>query len=377
MLLTTPFAFNGKAAERRLTRRNGPCVYELQPNILRTNRQIYHEAIAILMEENIWITTTINIPDWPCGCFPNALSVVSRKSWPKALRPALEIQITLPRTQECTQRTQQTNVIMSPESIPSFVFQLWLLSVGNAAFARSALDLVLHASDRHSLRILQDICYVTFASIRINGRISLHGDGQLWFYQLLVRTINCPFKSVDMIISTAQIWLTATENALRAGDPEAAYSHFTCAKVFYAQAMQSLRRAVMPNLGQLTQADRHRKRHFESALECRATSLLLRLGYYQAIVAIKDLFCHTPEQEIMMTVYIWRAYRFLGEKREAIAVLEESLPDSQLSSRTWVLGVAAAMTALYPDKPDLGCLEMVEALAEVIEHRLRCRECEG
>ena len=60
MLLTTKYAFKEPTSEG-----DREAHYELQPNILRVNRQIYHETLAIFREENMWIFICIALPKKP------------------------------------------------------------------------------------------------------------------------------------------------------------------------------------------------------------------------------------------------------------------------------------------------------------------------
>ena len=57
MLLTTAYAFKEPTSEG-----DREAHYELQPAILRVNRQIYHETRDILREENMWVFFSIGLP---------------------------------------------------------------------------------------------------------------------------------------------------------------------------------------------------------------------------------------------------------------------------------------------------------------------------
>lgn len=60
MLLTTAYAFKEPTSEG-----DREAHYELQPAILRVNRQIYHETRNILREENMWVFFCIGLPKKP------------------------------------------------------------------------------------------------------------------------------------------------------------------------------------------------------------------------------------------------------------------------------------------------------------------------
>ncbi|KAL9098973.1 MAG: hypothetical protein Q9163_005466 [Psora crenata] len=379
MLLTTSYAFSEAAGQMRFGRRNGKRGYEFQLGILRANRQIYNEAIGVFIGENLWITVKINIPVWAQDSFPPPLNAVARTAWPRTVHPAFRMQITVPgRTGFTTQHSQETNLIMGPEGIDAFVYQLWLMGAEDwfgKTFSESMVELTLHASQCHSMKRLQDICHATFRTVRITGPVTVNGDVAPAFRERFLWMIKTNFRSMDEIIGRTQGGLAAADKALLASNPKAAYWQFTRAKVFHLQARRSLLGSINPDLGALAEPQRAQILHFDSDLQCQSSRILLRLGVYQPIVDIDDLDCYTPEQEIAMALYIWRAHRFLGQDEAAMWMLRESLPDTQLSSITWVDAVVAAMHALYPDKPDVRGRETTEAMAAVIEHRLSCR-CE-
>ena len=78
MLLTTAYAYQERGYE---TDADGDSKYELQPAILGVCRQTYHEARAILYDENMWIVVKANENDWPYKYDDEGsyLPVVSRK----------------------------------------------------------------------------------------------------------------------------------------------------------------------------------------------------------------------------------------------------------------------------------------------------------
>jgi len=93
MLLTTRWAFQEHGYET-----DDECRYDLQPALLRVNRQTYTETRGILYEENYWTIASINQANWP-QCYNDEAShlpVVSRKTAPSTVPLALTIGLEIP-----------------------------------------------------------------------------------------------------------------------------------------------------------------------------------------------------------------------------------------------------------------------------------------
>ena len=213
MLLTTEYTFYRAPFNRR-----SESHYSLQIAILRVNKQIYHEASAVLHNHNLWITIRGHPLLVGKQSFEgevergynsqNFIPAVSRTIPASIKKPALSIGLNfLPSFHP----TEIQELLIGPESIAFLIHNLWDISFKfrkenlTSLLAKIHIRLWLQTSSMNRDRLrLQTRLLTPFLFVHGLGRVTFFGAANLEFDSHLCRQMQQTENSLNAVIVFAE-----------------------------------------------------------------------------------------------------------------------------------------------------------------------------
>lgn len=250
MLLTTSYAFKEPASEG-----DPEAHYELQPALLRVNRQIYTETRDILRQENMWIVLCIAPSKEPVYCIDETarLPVISRNVFSggpndtfncylgeqaHALNVALCPEDNYPggRNYGCH------IMIMGPESLPyllQLLFAMLYIDRSITPTRKIMMDLYVGRPTCFTRSRLQKEVLEPFSAARGFRNVFIKGNVDETFARSLEVRMESLWKSNTEVLDLSAAYLQKGDAAAAAGFPKAASFYYEQGSHFAFFAGQS------------------------------------------------------------------------------------------------------------------------------------------
>ena len=248
MLLTTSYAF-------KEPNNNGDCEarYEMQPAILRVNRQIYNETHRILKEENRWIFVCILTPKRPGHSIDEKipLPVVSQSILvDHTLVPECYFGIASHALSLFLSQGNSVNdyhcdchtMIMGPESLPylmQMLFAMFYTHRSVPAYRRKDIQMYFGSPVCFTSSRLQRELLEPFSAIRGCDFIQINGNVDKNLASSIKYKMRHPFESETELLGFSQAYLEQGDAAAIAGLTKAASFFFEQGSDFTFFAGQS------------------------------------------------------------------------------------------------------------------------------------------
>lgn len=249
MLLTTSCAFKGPTSEG-----DREAHYELQPAILRVNRQIYNETRGILREGNMWILLCIATPKKPV-CYVDEtahLPVVSRSILRRVLieigncylgMESHALNVVLYPEYTCVEGNYDCHtMIMGPESLPyllQLLFAILYIDRSIEKPPRTRMEMYVGHSARVAPSRLQKEILEPFSAARRFKFIFVMGNVDKDFAHSLMVEMRSPWKTTVKLLEFSNAYLEKGDAAATAGLTKAASFHYEQGSHFTFFAGQS------------------------------------------------------------------------------------------------------------------------------------------
>lgn len=246
MLLTTAYAFKEPTSEG-----DREAHYELQPAILRVNRQIYHETRSILREENMWISLCIGLPKKPVYFVDQTarLPVVSRgglidavdaKDWYFGMHShALSVFVD---PEFNGHQSDDHIMIMGPESLPyllQFLFPMLYTHRSLPTHPRRMIQLYVGNPVCFTRSRLQKEVLEPFLAARGFWWLFVKGNVDETFISSLRSQMELPFQLDTEVLDFSNDYLKKGDDAAKGGLTKAASFHYEQGSNFTFFAGQS------------------------------------------------------------------------------------------------------------------------------------------
>ena len=212
MLLTTEYTFYKAPFNHR-----SQCRYSLNPAILGVNKHIYHEALAVLLNDNFWITIRGHRDLVGKKLKKRKLSkelnhvnfvpVVSKTIPPSIKKPALSIGLGYLPSYHYSKLQE---LLISPESLEFLIWNLWNINDmykkegSKVLLANVHIYFSLQSSMKCDRLRLQEHLLKPFLNVHGLGRITFYGAADLEFDRRLCRQIHFPQQSLRAFVATSE-----------------------------------------------------------------------------------------------------------------------------------------------------------------------------
>ena len=292
MLLTTRYAFKGPANED-----DCEAHYELEPAILRANRQIYNETHSILREENMWILLCIAMQKRPIQYTKETarLPVVSRRilTEPKEAmkcymgRDSHALNMFLYQEHEFQQPDHDNDfhtMIMGPESLPYLLQMLFEMLYKKSPIRsvvtppKNTLEIYVGYPTCFTRSRLQKEILEPFSAIRGLSIFSIDGNVDEIFASSLLLEMRRSWESGTELLELSEAYLQQGDAAAAAGLTRAASLHFENGSDFTFFAGMSYLGKYHPRAEE--ESIRLRIRSMLDAFDVRWAKVLLKLRCY-------------------------------------------------------------------------------------------------
>ncbi|KAI9718357.1 MAG: hypothetical protein M1812_004078 [Candelaria pacifica] len=216
--------------------------YELEPVLLRLNRQIHQETRSILYDENFWIVVVVNVANYPVvdAFHPEQISkrecdrhlpIVSSGDFSRIRDPVLRVTASFGPN-----RQGETSKFLLPLcGIHRLCRRLWVQSKNLSHHRHDvslALDIQLRRQPGFSDQKMHDLLLAPFAAVRGIQEATISGDVIREETEKLCQSMRTDFFRVEEIVEVLHGFLDKGKRARELGNSRAAFVYLRKAHQF-------------------------------------------------------------------------------------------------------------------------------------------------